>query len=359
MKICLFYSFFIYFPLDRFLVDWLLSAKKIGHKLYGIVRRKEFIDYVNEYSNVDNNSYEAYKAKIMKLIETNNYNHFINEILYQPIKVLSIINIDRSVKSYNTKATQKGINLPLLITLGLKSNKLSFKWYDLFLSSIFHFNKYMNKNFSEKYLNYGECNNNVIYETTFWGITKTNNDDKIGLKLIEKIMSNTSFQGLSQMISGSSSNLEKIFDNCIASRFKYMLLMVKYFDKNREIFDIGMGKTRDRETLFLSNPKKHPLYIVVKATYMENDDQLKWINLLLYDINRQGKLTDKDKMYKVPGNVLQTCFNKLRMIEQKDSDKNKNQCKNVLLKYAHETKQKIDENVSIDANEDDDGCCIM
>ena len=33
----------------RFLLKWLLKAKKLGHKLYNVARRKEFIDSVTKH----------------------------------------------------------------------------------------------------------------------------------------------------------------------------------------------------------------------------------------------------------------------------------------------------------------------
>ena len=58
--------------------------------MYGIVRRQELIDNINELINNDYD-YRLYKIKIKKLIENNNINLLSKELILKPNIILSMI----------------------------------------------------------------------------------------------------------------------------------------------------------------------------------------------------------------------------------------------------------------------------
>ena len=76
----------------QFLTQFILKAKKMGHKLYSIIRQSEYIESIaNEIYNVDNN-YESYKNKINKLISNMDTNNLVKQCFWRPNLVVSIIN---------------------------------------------------------------------------------------------------------------------------------------------------------------------------------------------------------------------------------------------------------------------------
>ena len=150
----------------QFLVSFLLKAKKIGHKLYAIKRRYDYVNAVsNETHNVDGD-YEKYKAKINQMIQTNDNDNLISQLFLQPNLVLSIIN-GSSLTYY-----------PLLHSIGSHMND---KLWLLFLNCLIHFGivilgenieknsdeNDINKSFLKKYINYNTYTSAVIGYTIF------------------------------------------------------------------------------------------------------------------------------------------------------------------------------------------------
>ena len=138
----------------QFLLKWLLKAKKIGHKYYGIKRRQQFINSVSNEVYNNNSNYQLYKNKIMTLITDNNISQFCKELFIKPNIILSM----------TTKVRQ--FNLPLLWLIGRYEN---FKMFELWLDCLLHLNDIIlfntnnnnNKNiFLRKYLKFHEINVN-------------------------------------------------------------------------------------------------------------------------------------------------------------------------------------------------------
>ena len=61
-----------------------------GHKLYGMKRRRELIDSINELRDVDSN-YDQYKAKLNEIVNSKDMIRFSNEILLEQNLVLSFV----------------------------------------------------------------------------------------------------------------------------------------------------------------------------------------------------------------------------------------------------------------------------
>ena len=105
----------------------MLKAKKIGHRLYSVARKQEFIDHINNLITNDCN-YIKYQNKISKLIENGNLNDLGKELIWQPNTILSMITIDESKNSNNNSVNA---NLPYLYIVGRKTK--SPKIFELFL----------------------------------------------------------------------------------------------------------------------------------------------------------------------------------------------------------------------------------
>ena len=229
----------------QFLLKWLLKAKKMGHKLYGIKRRSQFIQSnANLVYNVDGD-YDKYKTKVNKLIDGGDFEGIGNELILQPNLILSIIRRNA---------------LPLLHFC------YNFKLHQLFLSNIFYFgevvlNESIDKDkdkgdsngdsnsksksketlFISKYLNFNRCDDEVLMTfNRFWGINANNIlSRKDGhYKSIETIMKSKYFNGLSQM--SKNWNRELLMPMCKFNRFYYFELIVKYWEKNVLMIKNGM-----------------------------------------------------------------------------------------------------------------------
>ena len=129
----------------------------IGHKYYGIKRRKLFINSIDNIVYNNDNNYEIYKNKIWTLSRYNNINQFSIELILKPNIIISMF----STNSFGY--------VPLLYRLGrfgYGRNKI----FLLFLETLFHFNNIILKNdekylFLNKYLNYNKIRNVMsIYE---------------------------------------------------------------------------------------------------------------------------------------------------------------------------------------------------
>ena len=104
----------------QFLLDFLLHAKKIGHKYYGIKRKDVQIHSVcNIMYNINN--YDRYKSKILQIIKDKDIDQLGKHLFLRPNCILSMI--------------LSGLG-PYLVEVGETG---SIKMYELFLDCIFHF----------------------------------------------------------------------------------------------------------------------------------------------------------------------------------------------------------------------------
>ena len=183
----------------QFLLKWLLTAKKMGHKCYEAKRRAEFINIVkNEMYTIDEN-YQQYNVRIRKLFENKDSSQFIRQTLLQPNMVLSMILSQNMIEKDYFHSTnkhspfltlkQRQENKPLLYYFGYKQDT---KLGAFLLSCLFHFseiilgevNSNSNSNpgklttnnlnskpklptFLCKYLNFHECQYGLISKQYF------------------------------------------------------------------------------------------------------------------------------------------------------------------------------------------------
>ena len=136
----------------QFLLDFLLKAKKLGHKYYGIKRKDVEIHSVNNIMENTNNNYNRYKSKILEIIKDNNVSQLTIHLFLRPNCILSMFN------DYHRS--------PYLYSIG---KTRSLKLFELFLDCLFHFGEVL---LNEK--KPFRCNNGC-YE-------KFNNNDDILLK---------------------------------------------------------------------------------------------------------------------------------------------------------------------------------
>ena len=100
----------------QFLLNFLVVAKKIGHKFYAIKRKEMYIDSIDNLVYRNNNNYQNYATKIDTLIADNDLNTFSKQLFFQPNMIFSRIG--------------------LLITIGAAQK---YRMYELFLNCLFHF----------------------------------------------------------------------------------------------------------------------------------------------------------------------------------------------------------------------------
>ena len=105
----------------QFLLDFLLKAKKMGHKYYGIKRKDVEINSVCSIMYNRNNNYDRYKAKIGQIIKDNDINQLQKHLFLRPNCILSMI--DQCSGPYLKYVGDNG----------------SIEMYELFLDCIFHF----------------------------------------------------------------------------------------------------------------------------------------------------------------------------------------------------------------------------
>ena len=131
----------------QFLLDFLLKAKKMGHKFYNVWRRQQFIDSVTHSVYNVNENYEKYKNKIVGLVKDHNINQFARQLFVKPNIVASLID---KYDIYNNDGL-------LLRSIAYVEDR---KMFRLFLDHIFYFSDMIlgdkNDSFKEKYLNL-EC----------------------------------------------------------------------------------------------------------------------------------------------------------------------------------------------------------
>ena len=104
----------------QFLLNFLLNAKKIGHKYYGIKRKDTQVLSVSNIMYNTNNNYNRYKSKILQIIECKDMNQLSKHLFLRPNCILSMINY---------------YNAPYLYEAG----RADLKMFELFLDCIFHF----------------------------------------------------------------------------------------------------------------------------------------------------------------------------------------------------------------------------
>ena len=164
----------------QFLLDFLIKAKKMGHKYYGIKRKDVQINSVGNIMYNRNNNYDRYQLKISQIIKDKDINQLGKHLFLRPNCILSMI---------------RHIDGPFLFHVGREG---SIEMYELFLDCIFHFgemllnekkpsnynvgcytnyNKYSKSSvdscvanhqlFIQKYFNFSLGGKPCIYENTF------------------------------------------------------------------------------------------------------------------------------------------------------------------------------------------------
>ena len=130
----------------------------IGHKYYGIKRRRLFIDSIDNIVYNINNNYEKYKNKILSIIQNNNIDQFSIELLMKPSIIMSMFGYEGD----------EDCDILLLFHIGLQEE--SNKAISLFIDCLFHFNdiflsdRERDKKFSflKRYLNFENCKPPII-----------------------------------------------------------------------------------------------------------------------------------------------------------------------------------------------------
>ena len=138
----------------------------VGHKYYGIVRRRLFVDSIDNI--VYKHDYNNYKSKILAIIKEKNINKFAYEIFLRENIICSII----------AESAIQSVYFPLLWFVGDGYSKIFY----LLLETLFHFNNcILNKSqnltmsneednattFLETYLNFNSLKNGLVSSLTF------------------------------------------------------------------------------------------------------------------------------------------------------------------------------------------------
>ena len=371
----------------QFLLDWLLKAKKIGHKLYGVVRNEEYIINVNDL--IDNDlDYGKYKSKIMSLVKNKNVNHFGKEMMLRPNYLLSIIH--NEMEDEESYSGDFGIRPILYYTSNSVNHSL--KMFDYCLASIFHFgidilgtianndklasttsktadnekentlntvssldpNTSVNTTqaapgdeFLTKYFNFKD-NKSTMFQQMFWGLdTRGMRYDKRKCatiyKLIDTIMKSNYFKGMSEKSVKQSIVTQSIIYYCCHSRaYDYLQLLLKYHEKNVNIFKIsvpygiyGLGETT------------YPLEILISGKTWGEESRLEagyppdkytfdqWLDLVLFHVFRKTKIKFKAKR------IAEAYYQCVTEKEKYDwlVNQRKSKFQKLFYQYAKETEQ--------------------
>ena len=129
----------------QFLLDFLLYAKKIGHKYYGIKRKDVEIHSVCNIMYNTNNNCEKYKNKILGMINGKNVSQLASHLFLRPNCILSMIGDKERHESR-----------PYLFSIGYIRD---FKMYELFLDCLFHFGQVLLNEKKPKNYNIGIYDN--------------------------------------------------------------------------------------------------------------------------------------------------------------------------------------------------------
>ena len=143
--------------------------------MYGIVRRDELVDSVNNMVMYDKD-YINFKNKISGLIANNNFDYLAKQLIWTPNTVLSMIGTN-ATSNVSTAAKNNYNDNPIPYFAFIKDNT---KMSQLFLGCLYHFSRHIlgfndetgknsNKSgaqFLTSYLNYNNCNSIVSYNKT-------------------------------------------------------------------------------------------------------------------------------------------------------------------------------------------------
>ena len=258
--------FLVYSGEVQFLQKWLLKAKKIGHKLYSVVRRQEFIDCICDMMQDDTN-YNHYRLKIQSLIKSENINYLIKEMVWRP-NVVSISQPLREIRNHEESGGY-GFNNEN------NCNDNRFKLNKLYLGSLLHFSYNilnMEKNgaiFFENYFNRIE----IAYDTKdFMGFRGLHKDKYTTL---EYFLNNKYYNGITEYKKISSwKSCQLLYRCCYFNDFEYAKLLVKYKDKCKLIIDKGVNYSYSD-----SSKQEYPLLIIINSKRGACQDR--WFKFLL------------------------------------------------------------------------------
>ena len=122
----------------QFLIKWILSAKKKGHKLYLLKRREEFINNIKIMKNDELNSIN-YHNKMIGIINNNNLQQLSNQLILNEHKI------------FNMKKL-------ILNNIG----KIHWiKGFKMFYSALLHFSNVLQKQQQRQYLDYDHINKDI------------------------------------------------------------------------------------------------------------------------------------------------------------------------------------------------------
>lgn len=143
----------------------------MGHKLYGVSRRQEFVENITSLRKIgeeeksgDKNR-EKYFDKVLGIINNENLHSLSNELMLNEYKIL---NVDK---------------YPLLWSIGETG---WIKGFEMFYSSLIHYGNVLNdKSFVKEYLMHRDGMNGRF----FWGLNTENMKSSSGqCRLIENIL---------------------------------------------------------------------------------------------------------------------------------------------------------------------------
>lgn len=207
----------------QLLLTWLLKAKKVGHKIYGIKRKKEFINSVNQLRIKYDCNYKNYIQRLDSIIFSQNYHDFAMQLFLNPNLIFST----------------------------LKYQQLHIKPKALFWSCFWHYSKhYFNHaydydeqetdgsgiNFVEEYLNYNITNSRIQQVNEYGSIfgigLKNKSNISIEYQLIDLILKNRYYKGLQQY---TKLEMNKMIENITSTQDGHICtfeIILKYPKKN-------------------------------------------------------------------------------------------------------------------------------
>ena len=153
----------------QLLLKFLLKAKKIGHKYYGIKRRSLFIDSVSNFVYKNTLDYIQYKNKILTFVIDNNINQLCKQLFLKPNICASIFTTFR--------AGVYDVDIPLLFSIRRnivrnKNNgkgKQYLKLFEIFLDYLLHFNDvFLSQTTINKDDDDDDKNNDQIFMTKYF-----------------------------------------------------------------------------------------------------------------------------------------------------------------------------------------------
>ena len=303
----------------QFLLDFLVSAKKMGHKFYTIKRKEMEIDSIDHLIYDNSNDYENFKTKMYTLVHDNDLEKLSKQLLFQPNMVLSVIRNNR----------------PLLDAIG--STK-QYRMYELFLRCLFHFGEIVlnqskpdkpctiydkdtntngklsdayatgyddkdypptdnhvkidenNKLYLQKYLNFSHGGAPIIMSYNFWGLrlSRYDNDQQKALELCEVIMKSNYFNGVT-----SNSTVYSCIDSKDCQG--YMELLLSQLEKNRYGLSLAVNFT-----YWFHHDKPLRRIFEIKEQHVE------WLNIYFDVCDKIKELPDKATFIR----VIEKCLRK-------------------------------------------------